>query len=123
MKPETTLLHTIPVLPSSDIKRDINWHEKYTGFSLNFSDGMYASLKRENIELHLQWHANTPDDPLLGGSVIKIFVNNIQWIFDEFVKRGTVTSDKLTTRTPWNTSEFGFYDPNNNAFFFVEDLE
>ena len=64
--------------------------------------------------------ADTDDDPLLGGSVIKIFVQNIQPIFEEFVQRGTVKPDKLRLGTPWNTNEFGFYDLNNNAIFIVE---
>ena len=82
---------------------------------------MYACLKRENLFIHLQWHADTEDDPLLGGSVIKLFVKNIQPIFKEFMERGTVKEDKLRLNTPWGTHEFGFYDLNNNAVFIVED--
>jgi hypothetical protein len=44
---------------------------------------MYAVLYRENICLHLQWHADTPNDPLLGGSVIRIYVKNITALFNE----------------------------------------
>jgi hypothetical protein len=73
--------------------------------------------------LHLQWHADTPDDPLLGGSVIRIYVKNIRPIFDESVSRGTITPDKLKTNTPWKTNEFGFYDLNGNAVFVLEDAE
>lgn len=83
---------------------------------------MYAVLKRENLSIHLQWHANTKEDPLLGGSVIKIFVQNIKPIFEEFVKRETITPEKLQLKTAWNTNEFGFYDLNNNAIFIVEDI-
>jgi hypothetical protein len=72
--------------------------------------------------MHLQWHADTVDDPLLGGSVMKIFVKNIQPIFQEFVERGTVTANKLSLQTSWKTNEFGFYDLNNNAIFIVEDI-
>jgi hypothetical protein len=43
----------------------------------------------------LQWHADAENDPLLGGSVIRIFAKNIQPLFDEFVSRGTVSKDKL----------------------------
>ncbi|MDW7692246.1 hypothetical protein R9C00_14105 [Flammeovirgaceae bacterium SG7u.111] len=58
--------------------------------------------------LHLQWHADVEDDPLLGGSVIRIFVKGIQSIFDEFVKAGTIKDDALRLQTPWGTNEFGF---------------
>ena len=121
--PQTNFIQIEPVLPSQDIERDVKWHEKYTGFSYTFGDHMYAGLKREELCIHLQWHADNEDDPLLGGSVIKIFVKDIEPIFEEFVKRGTIKSDKLHRNTPWNTHEFGFYDLNKNAIFIVQDIQ
>lgn len=115
-------MEIIPVLPSLDIKRDIEWHQQFTGFEPRFGDKMYAGLQRENLSIHLQWHAGTKADPLLGGSVIKIFVKQIQPIYDEFVERGTVPKGKLRMNTAWGTHEFGFYDLNKNAIFIVEDV-
>ncbi len=71
--------------------------------------------------IHLQWHADTPDDPLLGGSVIRLVVKNIKPLFEEFVQRGTIAVDALRTHTPWKTNEFGFFDLNGNAIFIMED--
>ena len=118
---KTELLAISPVMPSQDIIRDVQWYQKFVGFQLVHKDEMYAVLNRESQYVHLQWHADTEQDPLLGGSVIKIFVNNIQPIFKEFVERGTVSSSALRMRTPWRTNEFGFYDLNKNAIFFVEN--
>jgi hypothetical protein len=118
---KTELLSMIPVLPSADIARDMAWYKEKIGFEIVFADAMYAVLYRENLSLHLQWHADTADDPLLGGSVIRIFVKNIMPLFDELVKRGTVTQDKLRIHTPWKTNEFGFFDLNHNAIFIMED--
>ena len=117
------LISTTPVLPTADMARDVAWYATKTGFETIHNDGMYAVLRREQLYLHLQWHADTEDDPLLGGSVVRIFVKNIEPIFQEFVQRGTVPADKLQRNTPWGTHEFGFYDPNNNAIFIVEDAE
>ena len=39
-----------------------------------YAENIYASLKREHLSIHLQWHADTKEDSLLGGSVIKLFV-------------------------------------------------
>ncbi|MET2984436.1 VOC family protein [Aureibaculum conchae] len=117
---KTKLFEVIPVLPSSDIDRDVTWYKQQVGFEPLYKDNMYAILKRENITIHLQWHADTVDDPLLGGSVIRIAVKNIESIFQEFVKRGTVSVDKLRENTDWNTNEFGFYDLNKNAVFIFE---
>ena len=118
----TKLIQIAPVLPSSNILRDIDWYKKYTGFSLIHFNDNYAVLKREHLSIHLQWHANTKDDPILGGSVIKIFVENIQPIFEDFIQRETITKEKNQLRTSWGTNEFGFYDLNKNAIFIVEDI-
>lgn len=117
----TEFLDTIPVLPTSDMERDIKWYQNHAGFKIIFGDHMYAGLRRNNVTIHLQWHADTEDDPLLGGSVIRIMVNDIQPLFEEFVNRGTVPDNKLRMNTPWGTHEFGFYDLNRNAIFFVQD--
>ena len=88
-----------------------------------FNNNTYAVLKRKNLSIHLQWHANTKDAPLLGGSVVKFFVKNIHPIFEEFVKKIITSKDKLNLQTAWNTNEFGFYNLNNNAIFFVENIK
>jgi len=84
---------------------------------------MYAGLKRGEHWIHLQWHADTEDDPLLGGSVVKFFVTGIEEFVEEFVRRGTIDREKFRRNTPWGTHEFGFYDPNGNALFFVQDAD
>jgi len=119
---KTEFLEISPVLPSQDIDRDVKWFERKVGFNLLHKDKMYAVMRRENLCIHLQWHADTEDDPLLGGSVIKIFVKNLQPIFEELLERKTIQKEKLRLNTPWGTNEFGFYDLNNNVIFFVEDI-
>ena len=116
------LIEISPVLPSQDIARDVAWYEKYVGFKILHQDNMYAVLRRDDLHIHLQWHADTDDDPLLGGSVIKIFVKDIMPVLQDIVQRGAVHADKLKLNTPWNTHEFGFYDLNRNAIYFVEDI-
>ncbi len=117
----SSTLYIIPVLSSSDIKRDAEWYEEYTGFKYYFGDEGYAGFTRDNLEFHLQWHHNNEQDPVHPG-VMKIFVKNIEPYFEEFVERGTITPDKLKKNTPWGTHEFGFYDLNNNAVFIVQDV-
>ena len=116
-----SLLSIIPVLPSLNIERDVAWYLEKTGFKVHFSDKMYAVLYREDLCIHLQWHANTEDDPLLGGSVIRIAVKNVEALFEEFVARGAVSKDASKSSTAWGTNEFGFYDLNKNAIFIMED--
>src|SRR3954465_9689833 len=119
---KTEILNIIPVLPSADIRRDITWYAEKAGFETYFADNMYAVLYRDKICIHLQWHADTENDPLLGGSVIRIAVKNIKPLFDEFVQRGTISQQALKSNTPWKTNEFGFFDLNKNAVFIMEDI-
>lgn len=114
-------LSIIPVVSSSDIERDLIWYEKHTGFTFVFGDAGYAGLQREGHEIHLQFHHGTAEDPI-HGSVIKFFVKDIRPYVDEFVMRGTITSEKVRENTPWGTHEFGFYDLNKNAIFIVQDI-
>ena len=120
METKLQLLYITPVIPSANILRDANWYEEKMGFNPIHLDDMYAVLNRDNLYIHLQWHADTKEDPLLGGSVIKIFVKDIQPLFNEFLERKTITKEKLNLNTAWNTHEIGFYDLNNNAIFIVE---
>ncbi|HMS08428.1 MAG TPA: hypothetical protein PKE66_03000 [Pyrinomonadaceae bacterium] len=119
----TELVKLIPVIPSHNIDRDVAWYEKHAGFRMFYADKMYAVIYREQLVLHLQWHADNEDDPLLGGSVVRIHVKNIRPIFAEFVERGTVEPGALKLATAWDTNEFGFYDLNRNAIFVMEDVE
>lgn len=116
------LINTLPVLPSQNIERDVKWYEEKMGLTKHFGDDKYAVLYRGNLCIHLQWHADTEDDPLLGGSVVRFWFKNIDQIFTEFVDRGTITEDKLSKNTAWGTNEFGFFDLNGNAIFIFEDL-
>jgi hypothetical protein len=116
------IIGIIPILPSANIERDVAWYKNKLGFTEHFSDTMYAVLYRENAIIHLQWHADTDDDPLLGGSVIRIYMKRLQPIFDELVANGTLREDKLRKNTSWNTNEFGLFDLNGNAIFFMEDV-
>jgi hypothetical protein len=120
---QTEIFGIIPVLPSADISRDIAWYEEKAEFETKYSDKMYAVLCRDNICLHLQWHADIENDPLLGGSVIRINAKNIKPLFEEFVRRGTVAQNAFKTNTSWGTNEFGFFDLNKNAIFVMEDIE
>ncbi|MEZ4959155.1 MAG: glyoxalase/bleomycin resistance/extradiol dioxygenase family protein [Saprospiraceae bacterium] len=124
---ETKFIRIYPVLSSADVARDIAWWQEKAGFQKFFDDlgegvgePKYAGLGRQGIYLHLQWHGGNEDDPI-DASAIRIEVENIRPLFEEFVKRGTVTPEKFREKTAWGTNEFGFYDLNNNAIFFFED--
>lgn len=120
----TELVKIIRVLESADIARDVAWYKEKTGFEVSFThEKMYAGLYRDDLEIHLQWHAGTEEDPLSGGAVIRIDVKNIKLIFEELKQRGTVEDKDFRANTPWGTNEFAFHDLNSNAIFISEELE
>ncbi len=120
----TELVKIIPVLESADIARDVAWYKEKTGFELSFlHEKMYAGLYRNDLEIHLQWHAGTKDDPMNGGAVIRIDVKNIKPLFEEFKQRGAVNENDFRANTPWGTNEFAIHDLNSNVIFFSEDIE
>jgi len=116
------ILQVVPVLPSQDIERDVNWYCNKVGFSILHADKMYAVLKRSSFTIHLQWHADTEEDPLLGGSVVRILVEDLEPFVTEFIACDLISLKKVRRNTEWGTHEFGFYDLNNNAIFFAQDV-
>ena len=117
---KSNIYATVPVLSTNDLERDIKWYDQYLGFKLNYLEEGYAVLNRDHLWIHLQFHYGDNEDPIYG-SVIKFFVNDIKEILDEMIERGTITKDKLRLNTPWKTHEFGFFDHNKNAIYFVQD--
>ena len=111
----------IPVLPSSDISRDVDWYNQMLGFQAIYIEDGYAVLGRDAFRIHLQWHANTVTDPIVG-SFLKIVVQDIQLSFDHFSGPLQLKPEQLQRHTPWNTHEFGCYDLNKNAIVFVQFL-
>ena len=120
----TEFVRIIPVLESADIARDVAWYKEKTGFEVSFThEKMYAGLYRDDIQIHLQWHAGTEGDPLSGGALTRIDVKNINPFFEEFKQRGTVQEKDLRENTPWGTNEFAFADLNSNVIIISEDIE
>ena len=57
-QPQFQAVH--PVIPVRDVAKAVDQYVNKLGFSLLFQDDpdkpMYAGIKRDNVELHLQWH-------------------------------------------------------------------
>ncbi|HEY5954834.1 MAG TPA: hypothetical protein VIT18_10730, partial [Terrimicrobiaceae bacterium] len=76
------------------------------------TDPKYAGVRRDAVELHLQWHEegdfkNDGSDP----PIIRFIVDDPDALFEEF-KAGNVLEPKTKVRdTPWGTREFGFHEP------------
>jgi uncharacterized glyoxalase superfamily protein PhnB len=122
---ETRFLHISPVLASANVQRDVDWYEEKLGFknvydSSKYQEGPldYAVLRRQNLIIHLQFQFQ--DD--MTSTDVKIEVQNIDPLFDEYVTAGIVKPDAMIRKTPWNTFEFGLFDASGNRITFIEDI-
>jgi catechol 2,3-dioxygenase-like lactoylglutathione lyase family enzyme len=116
-----------PVLGARDVPATVEWYVSKLGFSLAFDDGgdptRYAGLRRDDVELHLQWHdvesfaASDGDCP-----AYRFYVNDPDALFVELQSKGVLRPDAAVRDTTWGTREFALYDPNGMALFFYRDL-
>ena len=114
-----------PVLPSRNVNVSIKFYVERLGFKLlgqdSPSDPHYAVIRRDNVELHLQWH-----DPAEWSAVerpmLRFEVPEVEILFNEFKNVGVFHSKTALRETPWNTCEFAFFDPDQNGLTFYRDL-
>jgi hypothetical protein len=119
-----------PVLMSSDILRSLEFFDTL-GFTRSFVDDAdnprYAAIRRDAVELHLQWHqrsqwAHDADLP-----VYRLLVSDVDSLFAEFLSIGAAPSRHPSPwaqpgDTPWGTREFHLRDPDGNGLQFYQSL-
>lgn len=114
-----------PVLMARDIATSMRFYESL-GFGLDFVDDpdqrRYAAVRRDAVELHLQWAdagqwADGVDRP-----AYRIVVDDVDALFREFVARGVPPAGLSPWGrpgdTPWGTREFHLADPDGNELHF-----
>jgi len=108
------------MLSSENLERDIEWYRKELGFEVLKSESKFALIKRGDYFIHLQKQKPGSKD-LIGGSVVKFFVENVNDIFREFVKNNLILENQLISDPSSSTTEFELYDPSGNTIIFVEE--
>lgn len=120
--PRLTAVH--PVLMSSDVLASTRFYEQL-GFLTTFLDSprrpRYASVRRDRVELHLQWHDasewNQPGDR----PTYRFLVDDVDALAAEFDRVPGL--DRTPVRdTPWGTREFHVRDPDRNGLHFYRSL-
>ncbi|WP_456428406.1 bleomycin resistance protein [Rhodocaloribacter sp.] len=123
---QAKLLAVNPVLPSRDVQASIDFYVARLGFTLAFQDSPrepgYAGLRRDAVELHLQWH-----DPAEWETVerpaLRFLVQDVQALFREYSDKGVFHEGTEVRETTWGTREFALLDPDRNGLTFYCDLE
>lgn len=130
MKASVQAIH--PVLMAHDVGESVQFYRDL-GFSVLFLDApeapKYASVARDNVELHIQWAdsgqwAYPTDRP-----AYRLVVSDVDAIYSEFlvggrVKKGTSQGGPWSAPadTPWGTREFHLRDPGHNCLQFYRPL-
>jgi catechol 2,3-dioxygenase-like lactoylglutathione lyase family enzyme len=113
-----------PVLPCRDVAASIAFYVDRLGFTLAFhqpDQPAYAGVRRDGVELHMQWHSAEEWARNEGGCMLRFVVADVDALYDELKDQG-VFHDRTELRdTAWGTREFAFYDPDRNGLTFYQD--
>ena len=129
---KTFLRSVHPVLMARDVAASIRFFQRL-GFALLFQDTpdapKYAAVRRDNVELHLQWGdpgqwAHPTDRP-----VYRFIVDDVDRLYGEFIDTGGIVIEPgrggpwaAPAETPWGTREFHLRDPGDNILQFYRPL-
>jgi len=113
-----------PVLMVRDVHASIRFY-RGLGFELVFTDSecdpKYAGVRRDGVELHLQWHEakgfSVGDRP-----TYRFLVQEVDELAGEFAVRSTVLDRTEVRDTSWGTREFHVRDPDRNGLQFYRAL-
>ncbi|MDT0557065.1 glyoxalase/bleomycin resistance/extradiol dioxygenase family protein [Ichthyenterobacterium sp. W332] len=120
------LKHVHPVLPVKNVTEAINYYIDRLGFNLAFKDlgddPKYGGVVRDGIELHLQWHSDEEWKEGLDALSLRIYVDEVDLLFEEYQNKNVFHEHTSLKNTPWRTREFAFYDLSKNGLTFYKDL-
>lgn len=119
-----------PVLGSGDVAASVAWFARL-GFECVFADDAsrprYAAVRREAVELHLQWADPSQWVEGLDRPVYRIRVQDVETLFEEFERSGVTAAPQASPwarpgNTPWRTREFHLRDPYGNGLQFYRPV-
>jgi catechol 2,3-dioxygenase-like lactoylglutathione lyase family enzyme len=127
-----SVLGVHPVLASNDVMASVAFY-RCLGFELSFLDDTsaprYAVVKRDGVQLHIQWAdldqwAHPVDRP-----AYRFTVSDVDEIYKEFAAGGGIGDARsngspwsVPADTPWGTREFHLRDPGQNSLQFYRPL-
>jgi catechol 2,3-dioxygenase-like lactoylglutathione lyase family enzyme len=113
-----------PVLMVRSVTRSIEFYARL-GFVLAFKDRpvdpMYAGVRRDAVELHLQWHEAKQWDHPNDRPTYRFVVQDVDGLAVEFRASGAQLDWTEVRDTAWGTREFHVRDPDANGLQFYRD--
>lgn len=121
------ILHQIhPILPVKNVVEALSYYVKKLGFKIAFADDSknptYAGIRRDGIEIHLQWHDAKEWEAGFNTPMLRIVTEHIDNLYEEYKYRQVFHENTKLRETDWGTREFAFYDLYNNGLTFYQDL-
>ena len=130
------VLHSIPAMPVSDMKRGTAFYQDQLGFALGHHEDGFAILRRDGVELHLwaatdqSWRtrAGGSASPVVSGAEsfiagtasCRVEVAGVDELHQAIQPRGIIHPNAPLRDTDWGTREFGVLDPDGNGITFYE---
>ncbi|MEJ2112629.1 MAG: glyoxalase/bleomycin resistance/extradiol dioxygenase family protein [Flavobacteriaceae bacterium] len=120
-------LHQIhPVLSVKNVVEALKFYVNKLGFTIAFADDsknpMYAGIRRDAIEIHLQWHDASEWEFAIDRPMLRIVTQNIEMLYEEYKSQDVFHKNTRLKETAWGTREFAFYDLYKNGLTFYQDL-
>lgn len=110
----------VPVLPSLDIDRAVEFYRDTLGFEIAFlSEEPYGIVVRDDVSIHL-WQCSDPEIPTHCGC--RIVVKGIEELYQEYEPLGVVHPNAPLEETCWGTKEFAIGDGDKNLITFEENV-
>lgn len=121
-------LHQIhPVLPVKNVVDALAFYVNKLGFKIAFADDSknpsYAGVRRDHIEIHLQWHDAKEWEIAVDRPMLRIVTQNIELLFEEYTSKDVFHKNTAIRETAWQTKEFAFYDLYKNGLTFYQELQ
>lgn len=116
-----------PVLAVRNVDAAIRYYTEKLGFRVSFQDSptdpKYAGVRRDTVELHLQWHdendfKNDGSDP----PILRFIVDDPDSLFEEYNGKNALGPKSQVKDTLWGTREFGLFEPDGTGLVFYRDL-
>lgn len=116
------LLTAIPVLPSLNIQKSLDfWSEKMGFEGWGWEDPpTYGGVGRDGIELH---YFPTEKKEVCEWSSCRLTVDDIRELHEKAQTAGIIQPNGPLADKPWGWREFSVLDPHGVCIVFCQDLE
>ena len=119
------LEQVLPVLMVRDVAASIQFYGRL-GFRETFRDDpaapKYAGVRRDGIDLHLQWHDASEWEFPNDRPNYRFLAQDVDGLFAEFRDNGVLKPGTAVRDTLWDTREFHVQDPDRNGLQFYRRL-